>query len=115
MTIQGTSVYPNLSGDVYFVSTSQGVQVQIVLQGLLDHANQQIGIHVHEFGDISSSDGSSAGSHYVGSGSATHGCENSTVRSEGDMGNWNVDSQGRINQVKKERKKKIFSSNFFFK
>jgi len=82
------------SGTVTFTEYSNYVDVHVEITGL--GARTQVGIHVHEFGDLTASvttkTGLSAGPHYVGRGVATHGCEVTPNRHEGDMGFWPVKS-----------------------
>jgi len=101
-SIQGTTLNPAIRGQVTFSIATGGIQVQVIAEGLTNQAGQEIGIQIHEFGDISKVDGSSVGNPYIGKGSTNHSCENSTDRHEGDMGNWQVDGNGKINQVKKK-------------
>jgi len=58
-------------------------------------------IHVHELGDITNTtSGESAGGHYIGVGSTTHGCPDvNSTRHEGDMGSWTAVG-GSISQSK---------------
>lgn len=51
-------------------------------------------IHIHEFGDISSKDGSSAGGHFNPEGHQ-HGLPDKAERHSGDLGNLNADKDGK--------------------
>jgi len=55
-------------------------------------------IHIHEFGDVSSEDGSSAGGHFNPAGKA-HGLPDSDERHVGDFGNLEADADGNANHV----------------
>lgn len=57
-------------------------------------ANQRHAIHIHEFGDVSSADGTAAGSHYNPEGH-DHGLPESAKRHAGDFGNLQADGGGR--------------------
>jgi superoxide dismutase, Cu-Zn family len=77
-------------GAVYFSQENEGVRVSGVIIGLSpgDH-----GIHIHETGDCSAPDASSAGAHFNPTG-APHGGPASNVRHVGDFGNITADSAG---------------------
>lgn len=81
----------NPSGYVEFKEFDTSVEVSAYLFGL--GTRSKVSIHVHEFGDLTSvgleAKGLSTGGHYVGRGSAVHGCDNVAARHEGDMGSWN--------------------------
>jgi len=87
-----TSVSSGLSGYAYFVldTTSNNVTVTVNVSGV-NTTQSTVGVHVHEFGDISdSAQGLATGLHLVGQGSNTHACPTTSLRHEGDMGNWPV-------------------------
>jgi len=79
-------------GTVRFTQTDHGVRVQADLEGL--KPNQKHGFHVHEFGDLSASDGTSAGGHFNPSG-VEHGGPNASKHHAGDLGNLESDADGR--------------------
>jgi len=56
-------------------------------------------IHIHEFGDMSAADGTSAGGHYNPEGHA-HGLPDAKERHAGDLGNLSTDSEGKVAVVK---------------
>jgi superoxide dismutase, Cu-Zn family len=80
----------SVQGTVTFEEGETGVRVIASLTGLKQGKH---GFHVHEFGDISSVDGSSAGGHFNPS-SMPHSMPMSAKRHAGDMGNIEADEQG---------------------
>jgi superoxide dismutase, Cu-Zn family len=83
---KGNTVY----GVVTFEEVEKGVRVIANLTGLTPGKH---GFHIHEFGDVSSDDGSSAGGHFNPMG-MPHSMPMSEKRHEGDMGNVEADEQG---------------------
>jgi superoxide dismutase, Cu-Zn family len=81
----------NVSGTITFTQTDKGVKVVADLQGL---SKGKHGFHIHEFGDCSSPDGTSAGGHYNPAGK-THGAPMDMSRHMGDMGNLEADDSGK--------------------
>ncbi len=81
-------------GVVRFTEGADGkVTVSIEIEGLTP--GQQHAWHVHEFGDCSAADASSAGSHYNPEGHE-HGLpEKNPKRHAGDFGNLQADAQGK--------------------
>jgi len=84
---QGNSV----SGTVTFTKVAEGVKVVADLSGLTPGKH---GFHIHEFGDCSSPDGTSAGGHFNPSGSP-HGAPMDMSRHAGDMGNIEAGADGK--------------------
>ena len=80
-----------VSGVVYFTQTRSGVLVEGELQGLTPGKH---GFHIHEKGDCSASDGSSAGGHFNPT-NTLHGAPDGEVCHAGDMGNIMADGNGR--------------------
>lgn len=78
-------------GVVHFTEADGKVTVVAHLEGLA--AGSTHAIHVHEFGDCSSADGSSAGGHYNPEGHE-HGLPDQPVRHAGDLGNMTADGNG---------------------
>jgi superoxide dismutase, Cu-Zn family len=76
-------------GVVHFVETGGKVRVAADLEGLAP--NQKHGFHIHEFGDCSSPDASSAGEHYNPEGHP-HALPPVTPRHAGDLGNVQADA-----------------------
>ena len=77
-------------GTVTFTQEDGGVRVVADLAGLTpgDH-----GIHIHERGDCSATDASSAGDHFNPTGSP-HAGPDAAQRHEGDLGNITADASG---------------------
>lgn len=90
----------SLRGTATFTETEEGVRVVVEVSGAPpgDHA-----VHVHEHGDCSAPDGSSAGSHFNPE-HHEHGGPHTAVRHPGDFGNLTVgaDSTGRLELVTKD-------------
>jgi Cu-Zn family superoxide dismutase len=84
---QGNTV----SGTIIFTKTNAGVMVVADLQGL---SKGKHGIHIHECGDCTATDGTSAGGHFNPM-SKSHGGPMETMRHAGDMGNIEADDSGK--------------------
>jgi len=80
----------SVQGIVTFEKTDKGVHVVANLTGLTPGKH---GFHIHEFGDITSDDGSSAGGHFNPMG-MPHSMPMSEKRHAGDMGNIEADENG---------------------
>ncbi len=80
----------DVSGVVHFTRTSAGVRVSAEVTGL---APGKHGFHIHELGDCSAPDGTSAGGHYNPDGNP-HAGPDKAKRHMGDMGNLEADSSG---------------------
>ncbi len=79
-----------VGGTVTFTEVADGVQVQAEITGL---APGNHGFHVHEFGDCSAPDASSAGGHFNPT-SEPHAGPDAVERHVGDMGNVEADASG---------------------
>ncbi len=77
-------------GMVTFETTEKGVHIVATITGLKPGKH---GFHVHEFGDIRSEDGTSAGGHFNPSG-MPHSMPSNQKRHAGDMGNIVADENG---------------------
>lgn len=77
-------------GSVKFTAENGGVRVVADLTGL---APGEHGFHIHQNGDCSAPDGSSAGGHYNPTGEP-HGGPNSEHHHVGDLGNITADASG---------------------
>ena len=73
----------SVNGQVAFTALSNGVRVLAQVNGLPPGTH---GFHIHETGDCSAPDASSAGGHFNPTGEA-HGAPDDTARHVGDLGN----------------------------
>jgi Cu-Zn family superoxide dismutase len=89
---EGSSV----TGVVTFVQRGPDVTVTADINGLTP--NGEHAWHVHEYGDLSSRDGTAAGSHYNPEGHA-HGLPDEPRRHAGDFGNLRADGTGHARMV----------------
>jgi Cu-Zn family superoxide dismutase len=80
-------------GVVTYTESGSGVRVSARIEGLTPGKH---GFHIHEFGDCSSKDGSSAGGHFNPAG-APHAAPEAAQRHAGDMGNIEADQNGVAN------------------
>lgn len=80
----------NAKGTVSFRQTKKGVKVVVNLTGLTPGKH---GFHIHEFGDCSAPDGSSAGGHFNPD-HHDHGAPMDAIRHAGDLGNVTADAMG---------------------
>jgi Cu-Zn family superoxide dismutase len=80
-----------VSGVISFTATDSGIKVTGSIQGL---SKGKHGMHIHECGDCSAADGSSAGGHFNPMGKS-HGGPMDMNRHEGDMGNLLADDSGK--------------------
>lgn len=83
----GTST---VKGVVLFTALDHGVEISARLTGLTPG---QHGFHIHEFGDCSAPDGSSAGPHFNPEGKP-HGAPGADASHAGDYGNLEADANG---------------------
>jgi len=87
-------VYPTegnkVTGTVIFTPTEGGTNVEIDIKGLTPGKH---GFHIHEFGDCSAADGTSAGGHFNPDGHS-HGSQSDGLRHAGDLGNLDADASG---------------------
>lgn len=87
----------NVTGMVTFEKVADGVRVSGSIEGL-EEGNH--GFHIHQYGDCSAADGTSAGGHYNPE-NVEHGAPSDEMRHIGDMGNIeaNADGVAEINFV----------------
>lgn len=83
----------NVHGTVKFIQIGNTVRIVADLDGLT--AGAQHGFHIHEFGDCSAADATSAGGHYDAAGTMHHGKPDDAVKHSGDLGNVAADSSGK--------------------
>ena len=79
-----------VTGTVTFTPVADGVQVHAEIAGLTPGKH---GFHIHEFGDCSAADASSAGAHFNPT-NQPHAGPDAAARHEGDMGNVEADASG---------------------
>lgn len=79
-------------GTVAFTAEEGGVRVVVKLTGV---PAGEHGFHIHEFGDCSAPDGTSAGGHFNPDNMA-HGAQHATARHVGDLGNVTADAEGNV-------------------
>jgi Cu-Zn family superoxide dismutase len=84
----------DVRGTVYFAETGNTLTVDVTLSGLTPGPH---GLHVHEFGDCSAPDASSAGKH-LNPHAAPHGgpMDARDARHPGDLGNVVADQEGNV-------------------
>jgi len=80
-----------VSGTITFTEVADGVQVHADIAGLTPGNH---GFHVHEFGDCSAADASSAGAHFNPTNNP-HAGPDAAERHVGDMGNVEADASGK--------------------
>lgn len=80
-------------GVVRFTQESKGVRVVADIEGLAPTSKH--GFHIHDFGDCSAPDATSAGSHYDAAGTMHHGMPTDAMKHTGDMGNIEADANGK--------------------
>lgn len=80
----------NISGIVAFEKTGTGIKITTKVSGLKPGKH---GFHIHEFGDLSAPDFTSAGGHFSPL-KNEHGAPTAHNRHEGDMGNIEADENG---------------------
>jgi Cu-Zn family superoxide dismutase len=78
------------SGTVTFTKTEAGIRIEAKLSGLGEGMH---GFHIHQYGDCTASDGTSAGGHFNPEDTAHAGPEEST-RHVGDLGNIEAGADG---------------------
>ena len=81
----------NAHGIVTFTKVKDGIKVVANIEGLKPGKH---GFHIHEYGDCSALDGTSAGGHFNPEG-VKHGGPMDKVRHVGDMGNITADANGK--------------------
>ena len=81
-----------ITGNARVTPTASGVAVLVEVQNATPGPH---GVHIHEKGDCSDPAATSAGGHFNPKAAAHHGGSGSAVRHGGDLGNMNVDSNGR--------------------
>ncbi|MGD9556005.1 MAG: superoxide dismutase family protein [Mangrovibacterium sp.] len=80
------------TGVVTFTQSDSGIVVIADIEGLTPGKH---GFHIHEFGDLSAPDGTSAGGHFNPE-NKNHGAPASSMRHVGDLGNLEVGQDGKV-------------------
>ena len=80
----------DVSGTITFIQTDAGMLVQGEVSGLTPGKH---GFHIHQYGDVTAPDGTSAGGHFNPSGH-DHGAPHGEMRHVGDLGNLEANEQG---------------------
>jgi superoxide dismutase, Cu-Zn family len=80
-----------VTGKVTFTEVEGGVRVVALVSGL--EPNSKHGFHIHEYGDCSAVDASSAGGHFNPM-NMEHGGPMDNMRHAGDLGNLEADANG---------------------
>jgi Cu-Zn family superoxide dismutase len=80
----------SVTGAARFEQQADGVQVGVAVEGLAPGA---YGVHIHEHGDCSAPDFSTAGGHFNPT-NAPHACPPTEPRHAGDLGNIDVGADG---------------------
>lgn len=80
-----------VSGVVIFSAEKNGVKITAELSGLTPGKH---GFHIHELGDCSAADATSAGGHFNPD-NMEHGAPNAASHHEGDLGNIEANSAGK--------------------
>lgn len=81
----------DVHGVVTFMKTDVGVEVVADVEGLTPGKH---GFHIHEYGDCSAPDATTAGGHFVPDGNP-HGAPGSMERHGGDLGNLTAEADGK--------------------
>ena len=92
-----------VTGTVMFTKSGNGVQVVAEISGLTPGKH---GFHVHEFGDCSAADATSAGSHFNPT-KDPHAGHDADKRHMGDLGNLEADASGKARLDLTDKKIKI--------
>jgi Cu-Zn family superoxide dismutase len=80
----------NVKGTVSFTKEENGITIVADIEGLTPGKH---GFHIHEYGDCTADDGTSAGGHFNPE-NVKHGAPTDSVRHVGDLGNITADKDG---------------------
>jgi Cu-Zn family superoxide dismutase len=92
-----------VTGTVTFTKSGDGVKVVAEVSGLTPGKH---GFHVHEFGDCSAPDATSAGGHFNPTGDP-HAGHDADKRHMGDLGNLEADASGKARVDLTDKKMKL--------
>lgn len=90
VAVLNPTIGSSVSGLVTFTATKNGVRVVADISGLSPGKH---GFHIHEYGDCSADNGTSAGGHF-NPGGMPHSGPNEEKRHAGDLGNIEADKDG---------------------
>jgi Cu-Zn family superoxide dismutase len=90
VAVLGPTKDSKVAGEVTFTKSEGGVKVSAHITGLAAGSH---GFHIHEYGDCSAPDGSSAGGHFNPAGHK-HGAPKDAERHAGDLGNVEASASG---------------------
>ena len=93
----------HVTGTVTFTKTDDGVRVVADVVGLTPGEH---GFHIHEFGDCSAADATTAGGHF-NPGKHPHAGPDEEMRHEGDLGNLTADASGKAHYERTDKKLKF--------
>lgn len=79
-------------GTVTFTKQADGVLIEANVEGLAPDSEH--GFHIHEFGDLTSPDGTAMGGHFNPT-KEEHGAPDASMRHDGDFGNLKADASGK--------------------
>ena len=96
-----------VTGTVTFTKSGDDVKVVADVTGLTPGKH---GFHVHEFGDCSAADASSAGGHYNPT-KHEHAAPDVSDRHMGDLGNLEADSSGKAHLERTDKTLKLSGDN----
>ena len=103
IAVLGSASGSKVSGTVTFTKDGDGVKVVADVTGLTPGKH---GFHVHEFGDCSASDATSAGDHFNPT-DDPHAGHDADKRHMGDLGNLEADASGKARVDLSDKKMKL--------
>jgi Cu-Zn family superoxide dismutase len=89
----------HVKGTVTFAQTAEGMKIITDLEGLTSGRH---GFHIHQWGDCSAPDGTSAGGHYNPF-AMSHGGPSDAIRHLGDLGNITARDEGKVHEERLEK------------
>jgi Cu-Zn family superoxide dismutase len=96
-----------VTGTVTFTSEADGAKIVVDITGLTPGKH---GLHIHEKGDCSAPDASSAGGHFNPTHSH-HGGPATAQRHAGDFGNIEADASGKVHVELKDKELRLSGAN----
>jgi len=95
--VKGTVNDPGVKGVIRFIKNDGKIEMIVNVDGITVNKNQQHGIHIHQFGDLTLENGLQTGTHWNPT-NTSHACN--AERHYGDTGNWDVTEDGTIKSSK---------------